>query len=62
MEEQKRYKLLKDLPDLQAGAVFEYEKPSGYFTHSRNGGDGKWVYMFDEESILRNPDWWKIKL
>jgi len=59
--ENKKYKLIKDLPDLPKGAVFRLKKPSGYFEHSRNGGDGKWIYMFDEESILRNPTWWKTK-
>ncbi len=66
--EEKAYKLLKDLPDLPAGAVFTQDgiasfsgRHEQWFTHTRNGGDGKWVYAFDEESILRNTDWFKQK-
>jgi hypothetical protein len=50
-----KYKLLKDLPDLPAGAIFELTYKDWYQA-KRQGRDG-WVYAFNEEALKENPDW-----
>jgi hypothetical protein len=61
-----KYKLLKDMPDLPSGAIFEQKciasvsgKDERWFVATRNGGDGKWVYSFDREALERNQDWFE---
>jgi len=51
----KHYKLLKDLPDVKAGAIFEYNEgfTSSYYEHIENGRHKK----YGTDTVENNPDW-----
>lgn len=57
-----RYKLLKDLPDLNAGAIFQFEDQShdecldGYYWHRK--GDRQWQYD-NIKLVENNPRWFE---
>lgn len=67
MNEYKKYRLLKDLPGLKAGAVFIYVNSVGGYVHDGKNGfaaystkvvenSSDWFKTLDEES---NPGaWW----
>jgi len=53
MEEYKKYRLLKDLPGLKAGAVFTYDhRVNGYVYEGANGFAG-----YSTEVVESSPDW-----
>jgi len=49
----KKYKLLKDLPDLKAGAVFEFDEFKYYSCGNYH------TYCFHHEELERYPDWFQ---
>lgn len=51
----KRYKLLKDLPNLCAGTIFEYSSRTGNYI-GIDRGDG--IY-FDTYIVQKNKDWFE---
>ena len=52
----KRYKLLKDLPDLKAGEIFEYNEDAGsYISQSMN----KNHYLLYDDTVENNPEWFE---
>jgi len=50
----KKVFLLKDLPELSAGAVFEYDKKEDIFVNQDQSGG---VYRFPLKVIEKNKDW-----
>jgi hypothetical protein len=55
MDEYKKYRLLKDLPGLKAGAVFTYDhRANGYVYEGLNGFAG-----YSTEVVENSPDWFK---
>jgi len=55
MNEYKKYKLLKDLPSLKAGAIFTYNHGvDGYVYDGTYGLAG-----YSKEVVENSPDWFK---
>lgn len=55
MTEYKKYRLLKDLPGLKAGAVFIYDpRVDGYVYEGVDGFAG-----YSAETVENSPDWFK---
>lgn len=50
----KRYILQKDLPDVKAGAVFEWGDNRSYRYHVKNTTIKYW---FEKEYVENNPEW-----
>lgn len=53
----KKFKLIKDLPDLPSGAIFKEDGLSNFYEAKRKNGDGHWRYAFDEDGLKRNQGW-----
>lgn len=59
-EKKRRFKLLKDMPDLEAGATFKQTGTKlDWYTCYRKGDDGHWCYAFCLEALERNKEWFK---
>ena len=43
------YKLLKELPDLNVGALFTLDYKKGLYTHAD--------WTFKKDTVEKNPDW-----
>lgn len=54
MSEYKKYRLLKDLPALKAGAVFTYNPRVDGYVHEGGGFAG-----YSAEVVENSPDWFK---
>jgi len=52
------YKLIKDLPTLSAGAIFEEDK-GGEWTCYKDSRIEPIRYRFTEKDLHHNPDWFK---
>lgn len=50
-----KYKLLKDLPGLKAGAIFEYDEDLERYINSYKGN----IYTYKESDIIDSPDWFE---
>ena len=53
----KRYKLLRDLPTLKAGAIFKESQDKGVWTCDDT--EFKRRYYFSEKDLHHNPDWFE---
>lgn len=67
MKKAPKYKLIKDLPDLPAGAVFTRHMKGiknvgpgdDYLYARRKPPEDGWVYMFSVKSLDSNKEWFK---
>jgi len=54
-----KIKLLKDLPSVKAGAIFEEDKKRGVFVHIYQEFGKNIDYSFRRDTVLKNPDWFE---
>lgn len=54
MTQQKRYKLLKDLPDIKAGNIFEYSEEDETYDYTAQNGEACW---YKKHYVENNPEW-----
>jgi hypothetical protein len=58
----KQYRLLKDLPGVKAGTVYDYESDYGRYTgadHTMNSS-GHELDMIDAIVVENNPEWFEV--
>jgi hypothetical protein len=55
-----KIKLLKDLPSVKAGAIFEENEKRGVFIFNYQEFGQNIEYAFRRDTVLKNPDWFEV--
>jgi len=56
----KRYKLLKSLPDCEAGAIYHLDYTGEDYVCYDNMSQGKWSVVYNKKYVENNPEWFEL--